>query len=142
MLFDLIIDTPHTIVVRIFHFSSSNSTPRFGLVHNRYNRVDGPRKSIRWTLYVTVNRVFQASRCWRALRRTLGAKITFQIIYSVMQSDGNSIYGDVVLATFNKASRDEENILDQKYKNKYVRIIFTMILILYNIRRKYILTLH
>ena len=30
-----------------------------------------------------------------------------------MQSDGNSFYGDVVLNSFNKASRDKDNILDQ-----------------------------
>ena len=35
--------------------------------------------------------------------------------YSVMQSDGNSFGGDVVLNSFNKASWDEENILDQVY---------------------------
>ena len=34
-------------------------------------------------------------------------------IYTVMQSDGNTFYGDVVLDSFNKASRDEDNILDQ-----------------------------
>ena len=56
-----------------------------------------------------------------------------------MQSDGNS--GDVVLDSFNKKSRDKENILDQIYKNKYVRIITMMILILYNILQKSILTL-
>ena len=33
--------------------------------------------------------------------------------YSVMQSDGNSFCGGVVLDNFNKASRDEENILDK-----------------------------
>ena len=38
--------------------------------------------------------------------------------YSVMQSDGNSFCGDVVLDSFNKASRDENNILDQMYKSK------------------------
>ena len=37
-----------------------------------------------------------------------------------IQSDGNSFCGDVVLDSFNKASRDEDNILDQKYKSKYV----------------------
>ena len=40
--------------------------------------------------------------------------------YSLMQSDGNIFCGDVVLYSFNKASRDEENILDQIYiKNIY-----------------------
>ena len=60
--------------------------------------------------------------------------------YSVMQSDGNIFCGDVVLDSFNEASRDEDNILDQVYKSKYVRIFIMMILILYNIIRKCILT--
>ena len=34
--------------------------------------------------------------------------------YSVIQSDGNSFCGDVVLDSFNKGFRDEDNILDQK----------------------------
>ena len=49
-----------------------------------------------------------------------------------MQSDGNRFYGDVVLDRFNKASRNEDNILDQIYKSKYVQIIIIKILILYN----------
>ena len=57
-----------------------------------------------------------------------------------MQSDGNSFGGDVVLNSFNKASWDEDNILDQVYKSKYVRIFNMMIWILYNIIRKCILT--
>ena len=57
-----------------------------------------------------------------------------------MQSDGNSFGGDVVLNSFNKVSRDEDNILDQGYKSKYVRIFIMMILILNNIIRKCILT--
>ena len=44
-----------------------------------------------------------------------------------MQSDGNSFCGDVVLDSFNNASRDEDNILDQIYASKYVRIIFMVI---------------
>ena len=52
-----------------------------------------------------------------------------------MQSNGDSFCGDVVLNSFNKASRDEDNILDQVYKSKYVRIFIMMILILYNIIR-------
>ena len=32
-----------------------------------------------------------------------------------MQSDGNSFGGDVVFDTYNKASRDEDNILYQMY---------------------------
>ena len=47
-----------------------------------------------------------------------------------MQSDGKSFCGDVVLNSFNKASRDKDNILDQVYKSKYVRIFIMMILIL------------
>ena len=57
-----------------------------------------------------------------------------------MQSDGNSLCIDVVLNSFNKASRDEDIILDQIYISKYVRIFFMTIQILYNIKRKYILT--
>ena len=57
-----------------------------------------------------------------------------------MQSDGNSFFGDVVLASFDMASRDKHNILNQVYKNKYARIIFKMILILYKIIRKCLLT--
>ena len=68
--------------------------------------------------------------------------IMYQSIYSVMQSDGNSICGDVVSDSFNKTSRDEDNILVQIYKSKYVRIIITMNLILDNIIRKCIQTLH
>ena len=64
-----------------------------------------------------------------------------KLLYSVMQSDGNSFCGDVVLDSFNKTYRDEDNILDQIYKSKYVRIITMMILILYNIIRKSILRL-
>ena len=37
-------------------------------------------------------------------------------IYSVMQSDGNSSYGDVVLESFNKAYRVKDSILHQKYE--------------------------
>ena len=61
------------------------------------------------------------------------------IFYSVMQSDRNSISGDVVLDG-NRVYLDEFNILDQIYKSKYVRIIFMMIFILYNIIQKCLLT--
>ena len=61
-------------------------------------------------------------------------------LYSVMQSDGNDIYGDVVLDSFNKASRDEDSILDQIYKSKIVRIFIMMNLIPNNIILKCILT--
>ena len=52
-----------------------------------------------------------------------------------MQSYGNSFCGDVVSDSLKKTLRDEDNILDQIYKSKYVRIIIMMILILYNIIR-------
>ena len=61
-------------------------------------------------------------------------------LYSVMQSDGNNFGGDVVSYIFNKTFRDEDNNLDQIYKSKYVRIIYLVILILYDIIRKCILT--
>ena len=38
--------------------------------------------------------------------------------YSLMQSDGNSFCGDVVLDSFNKAYRDKDTILDQKYEKR------------------------
>ena len=57
-----------------------------------------------------------------------------------MQSDWNGFYGDVILDSFDKASRDEDNILDQIYNSKYVRIIIMMTLILYNIIQKCLLT--
>ena len=41
---------------------------------------------------------------------------TLSNVYSVMQSDGNSFGGDVVWDTFNKISRDEDNILYKIYK--------------------------
>ena len=46
-----------------------------------------------------------------------------QTMYRVMQSDGNSFYGVVVSDSFNKTSRDEDNILDQISKSRYVGII-------------------
>ena len=58
----------------------------------------------------------------------------------MVQSYGNSFCGDVVLNSFKKASQDEDNILDQVYKSKYVRIFIMMILILYNLIRKCIPT--
>ena len=53
-----------------------------------------------------------------------------------MQSDGNNFNGDVVSDTFNKTSRDEDSILEQMYKSKYVRIIIKMIFIINKIIRK------
>ena len=54
-------------------------------------------------------------------------------MYSVMQSDRKSFCGDVVSDNFNKASRDDDNILDQIYTSKYFRIFIIIIFILYNI---------
>ena len=53
--------------------------------------------------------------------------------YGVMQSEGFD--WDVVSDSFNKTLRDEENILDQVYKSKYVRIFIIMIWILHKIRQ-------
>ena len=55
---------------------------------------------------------------------------------AVIQLDGKSFCGDFVWDSFNKASRDEDNIVDQIYKSKYIRIIIIMISILYNIIKK------
>ena len=55
----------------------------------------------------------------------------FSCVYTVMQSDGNSFLGDVVLA-----SRNENNISGQVCKSKYVRITFMIFLIPKNIIRK------
>ena len=66
---------------------------------------------------------------------------TEQSYYSVMQSDRNSFYGDVVSNSFNKPSYDEDNMLNQMYNSKYVHIIIIMILILFNIKRKCIINL-
>ena len=40
------------------------------------------------------------------------------VLYSVMQSDGNSISGDVVLDSFNVAYLDEFNISDHNIKKQ------------------------
>ena len=45
-----------------------------------------------------------------------------------MQSDGNSFCGDVVSDSFHRASQDEDNILEQMYGSKYVRIFIMKIL--------------
>ena len=36
----------------------------------------------------------------------------------MMQSDGNSFYGDVVLDSFNMVYSDEDSIKDRKYENE------------------------
>ena len=38
---------------------------------------------------------------------------------TVMQSDGNSFGGDVVLDSVNVASKDKDSILDQIYANRF-----------------------
>ena len=49
------------------------------------------------------------------------------VVYSLMQSDGNSFYEVVISDSFNKTSRDKDNILNQIFKSRFVRIIFMMI---------------
>ena len=49
-------------------------------------------------------------------------------MYSVMQSDGNSFCGDVVLDSFNMLNMDEDSILDQSMKSKHFRLFITEIL--------------
>ena len=50
------------------------------------------------------------------------------LVYSVMQSDRDSFDGDnVVSNSFKKTSRDEDNILDLIYENKFVCTHFKMI---------------
>ena len=38
--------------------------------------------------------------------------------YSVMQSDGNSFCGDVVLGSFNQEYREEDRIWGEKYEKQ------------------------
>ena len=65
----------------------------------------------------------------------------FLLVLQCDAIEGNSFCGDVVSDSFNKKFRDDDNILDQLYKSKYVGMIIEMILILINIIRKCILTL-
>ena len=51
-------------------------------------------------------------------------------IIRVMQSDGNSFYGDIFSDSCNKTFRNEDNILDQISKSRYVCINIMKILIL------------
>ena len=44
--------------------------------------------------------------------------------YNVLQSDGNSFCGDVVLDSFNMVCSDEDSIYDLKYEKKDVFGIF------------------
>ena len=48
--------------------------------------------------------------------------------YSVMQYDGNSFCGDVVLDSFNMAYSDKDSIKDQKYEHKTSGIFIIKIL--------------
>ena len=48
----------------------------------------------------------------------MGGYLSFLIEPILQQSYGNSFGGDVVLDTFNNVSRDEDNILDQKYQKQ------------------------
>ena len=88
---------------------------------------------------------FVRNHCKRSFRGISAQSCKYGVIirrYCVMQQpDGNSFCGDVVSDSFNKTSRDEDEILDQIYESKYIRIIIMMILILYTIIRKCILTL-
>ena len=56
--------------------------------------------------------------------------------YSVMQSEGNSFCGDVVLDGFNVSYRDDDSILAQKYESKYLEIFIMKILYLKSYWRK------
>ena len=46
------------------------------------------------------------------------SRLPWFVVYSVMQSDGNSFCGDVVWDGFNMSYRDEDSILEQQYENK------------------------
>ena len=61
-------------------------------------------------------------------------------MYSVMQSDGNSFCGHVVLNSFNKACRVEDNILDQIYKRQICLDFYYADVTFLNISGKCILT--
>ena len=65
------------------------------------------------------NKSKRSSEKERERKRYRGSEKHRIFMYRVMQSDRNSFYGDVVLDSLNKVSRDEYIILDQKYKSKY-----------------------
>ena len=48
----------------------------------------------------------------------MGTVLKFTLQCSVMQSDRNSFNEDVVLLSFNKAFRDRDSILEQKYEKR------------------------
>ena len=45
-------------------------------------------------------------------------------LYSVMQLDGDSFCGDVVLVSFNMLYSDEDSILDQKYEKRIFQDLY------------------
>ena len=49
-------------------------------------------------------------------------------LYSVMQSDGNSFYGDIVLGSVQIVYRDEDSILYQIYEKQIFIILLLLIL--------------
>ena len=49
---------------------------------------------------------------------SLLSRLLWFVVYSVMQSDGNSFCGDVVWDGFNMSYRDEDSILEQHYENQ------------------------
>ena len=76
-------------------------------------------------IFICLFWVLDVHRCWYLYSSIILSQSYSPWRYSVMQSDGNSFCGDVVLDSFNKASRDEVNILNQIYKSTYLRL-FTM----------------
>ena len=58
----------------------------------------------------------------------------------MMQSDGNSVCGDVVFHRFNRASEDEDNILNQILKKQICLDLYYEDFGFHNISRKFIIT--
>ena len=58
---------------------------------------------------------FEQISALHSKRLACGIKLPKKVIglYSVMQSDGNSFWGDVVSDSFKKTSQDEDNISDK-----------------------------
>ena len=57
-------------------------------------------------------------------------------MHRVIQSESKSFWGDVVLDSFNNASRYEDKILDQIYTESMFRVFIMMILNCHNNIRK------
>ena len=51
----------------------------------------------------------------------VGYRKLTSIVYSVMQLDGNTFCGDVVLDSYNMAHGHEDSVLDQKYEKQISR---------------------